>query len=311
MSHIAILLFCIAIVSGLGVISRARRLSLPFNKPYINIVTLFSVSFNVFFLLNLLAIYLSVNLSERISPSVLSTIWLITGWLILFTTFGIAYFFYRMSIIILSMKKDKRIISLYMALYTLCIIGITTGQVSYSLNNNIFLFSIVSRVSKYLIFGISVIICMWVVTKSSNYTSNGRKKKIIIYGWLFSIDFLIIILLTALNSKGSLLLLSIASLATNILILFSINQFMNLFNDEAVNVSSDMNDPLHRHAEYFNISKREQEVLTLILKGNSNKEIENILAISSHTVKNHIYSIFQKTGVSSRGQLISKILGLK
>ena len=60
--------------------------------------------------------------------------------------------------------------------------------------------------------------------------------------------------------------------------------------------------------ENHRISEREQEIIHLIFKGMSNKKIEDTLSISYHTVKNHIYNIFQKLGVQSRGQLINRIL---
>ena len=55
------------------------------------------------------------------------------------------------------------------------------------------------------------------------------------------------------------------------------------------------------------ISKREQEVAELILQGKSNKEIEKKLFISIHTVKNHVYNLYQKLGVKSRAQFIHLI----
>jgi DNA-binding CsgD family transcriptional regulator len=48
--------------------------------------------------------------------------------------------------------------------------------------------------------------------------------------------------------------------------------------------------------------------MELILQGKSNKEIEDVLFISYNTVKNHIYNLYQKLGVKSRGQLINFIL---
>ena len=54
----------------------------------------------------------------------------------------------------------------------------------------------------------------------------------------------------------------------------------------------------------FSISKRELEILKLILDGNSNKEIKAKLFISYHTVKNHVYNLFQKLGVKSRYELM-------
>ncbi len=60
-----------------------------------------------------------------------------------------------------------------------------------------------------------------------------------------------------------------------------------------------------RTFQKFNISAREQEILHLILRGRSNKDIEDELFIAMPTVKSHIYSIFRKTGVKNRLELIN------
>ena len=46
------------------------------------------------------------------------------------------------------------------------------------------------------------------------------------------------------------------------------------------------------------------DIFREIMAGKSNKEIEASLHIAFNTVKNHVYSIFRKTGVNSRAQLI-------
>jgi DNA-binding CsgD family transcriptional regulator len=58
----------------------------------------------------------------------------------------------------------------------------------------------------------------------------------------------------------------------------------------------------------YQISNREQEIIHLILKGKSNKEIEDTLFISLPTVKFHIYSIYKKMKVKNRLELIRLIL---
>ncbi len=65
---------------------------------------------------------------------------------------------------------------------------------------------------------------------------------------------------------------------------------------------------LNAIVERFEVSKRERDILELILEGKSNKEIEANLFISINTVKNHIYSLYRKLGVKSRGQLMHLIL---
>ncbi|MEN6326725.1 MAG: response regulator transcription factor [Syntrophomonas sp.] len=48
------------------------------------------------------------------------------------------------------------------------------------------------------------------------------------------------------------------------------------------------------------LTKREKDVLTLLVKGNSNKEMADVMFISEKTVKNHLTSIFLKLGVKDR-----------
>jgi len=50
------------------------------------------------------------------------------------------------------------------------------------------------------------------------------------------------------------------------------------------------------------LTKREMEVLKLVAKGEFNKDIALTLDISERTVKNHIFNIFKKLGVSDRTQ---------
>jgi DNA-binding NarL/FixJ family response regulator len=52
------------------------------------------------------------------------------------------------------------------------------------------------------------------------------------------------------------------------------------------------------------LSTREQKILGEIAKGLNNREIAGGLFISEKTVRNHITSIFDKLGVSSRAQAI-------
>ncbi len=57
----------------------------------------------------------------------------------------------------------------------------------------------------------------------------------------------------------------------------------------------------------FGLSPREKEVLELVVKASSNKEIAATLFISEHTVKNHLTNIFNKMGVTDRAQAIAAV----
>ena len=58
------------------------------------------------------------------------------------------------------------------------------------------------------------------------------------------------------------------------------------------------------------LTAREHEVLTLVADGLSNRDIAGRLAISEHTVKFHLASIFGKLGVSTRTEAVQRGLRL-
>jgi DNA-binding NarL/FixJ family response regulator len=52
------------------------------------------------------------------------------------------------------------------------------------------------------------------------------------------------------------------------------------------------------------LGKREQEVCDLVAAGFSNREISKKLKLSEHTIKNHLFQIFDKLAISSRVELV-------
>ncbi|MGA7224203.1 MAG: LuxR C-terminal-related transcriptional regulator [Candidatus Acidiferrales bacterium] len=52
------------------------------------------------------------------------------------------------------------------------------------------------------------------------------------------------------------------------------------------------------------LSKREETVVRLVADGLTNKAISSELHLSEHTVRNYLFRIFDKLGVSSRVELV-------
>ncbi len=56
------------------------------------------------------------------------------------------------------------------------------------------------------------------------------------------------------------------------------------------------------------LTRREDEICSLIAEGLKNREIAQVLNRSEHTVKNHLFRIFERLGISSRTELILYVL---
>lgn len=63
-----------------------------------------------------------------------------------------------------------------------------------------------------------------------------------------------------------------------------------------------------RGGPFADLTERERDVLELVSRGYDNATVARILALSSKTVRNYVYSIFAKVGVVDRGELVALAL---
>jgi len=66
--------------------------------------------------------------------------------------------------------------------------------------------------------------------------------------------------------------------------------------------------PLFRHSESFDLTDREKEVLSNLVKGMSYKMIAETCFISPETVNAHIKNIYKKLQVHSKGEAVAKAI---
>ncbi len=72
-------------------------------------------------------------------------------------------------------------------------------------------------------------------------------------------------------------------------------------------------EPMHlvdSHGDAI-LSKREQDVVRCVAEGMSNREIASRLKLTEHTVKNYLFRIFDKLGVSSRVEVVLYVFRLR
>ena len=58
----------------------------------------------------------------------------------------------------------------------------------------------------------------------------------------------------------------------------------------------------------YGLTEQEQKISGLVFHGLSTREISDTLHITQHTVQDHLKSIFDKTGVRSRRELVAIVL---
>jgi DNA-binding CsgD family transcriptional regulator len=59
--------------------------------------------------------------------------------------------------------------------------------------------------------------------------------------------------------------------------------------------------------EAYELSPRERQITELIARGAGTAEIAERLHLSSHTVRDYVKAVFDKVGVSSRGELVARL----
>lgn len=57
----------------------------------------------------------------------------------------------------------------------------------------------------------------------------------------------------------------------------------------------------------YELSERELEITQFIARGLATGEIAKQLFLSPHTVRDHVKAVFEKVGVSSRGELVGRL----
>jgi DNA-binding CsgD family transcriptional regulator len=59
------------------------------------------------------------------------------------------------------------------------------------------------------------------------------------------------------------------------------------------------------------LTPREREVLRLVARGRTNREVAHALWISPHTVRTHLENVFEKLGVTSRAAAVARVSGVE
>lgn len=307
MGHFIVFALAISLIIGSAAVIHSLQIYRSNRLPFLKALIAFMSIFNFVMLLNFISQYILYNINTLASFGTYFIVIVIMGLVGFISYFAEVYLF----IFIIWQFFEKQIPKLinYSFIAVLCgwFISFAAGTILFINNNEkMFLLKLysVTNVVVSLLFLILTLYLIW----SVKHLSPGDKKHAIIF---FGITYLIYCIVDTTSiifpPRISHLAMVLNGIFLNITFLSLLKPFLKLFGGRTAD-SGDLSSSLDQFVEKFNISPREREIIEMILKGMSNKEIEAKIFISPSTVKNHIYHIFQKSGVKSRAQLTNNIL---
>jgi DNA-binding NarL/FixJ family response regulator len=139
-------------------------------------------------------------------------------------------------------------------------------------------------------------------------TGKGRFKPA---SWAYAFIYALLALSFSLTAKNAFISMSIVNAYLAAASVFALVRILRpagnegYQSQEVISLSEPLPDLSEKAVESSGLSGREREIVSLLNRGLSNKEIAYSLKITSITVKNHVYNIYQKTGIRSRVELLN------
>lgn len=290
-----------------------RTSKLPY--PYIKHIIRFIILFNLCIVIVLISKYVGLNLLNRISPNLIQR--LIESMIVCIVLI-LCWMEYEIIQIILGLL-EKKLTEKYKVW---SIIGLVSILI-YCFVEIVFLHNLkpIQFLSIFLLCIVIVdfIIQLGIIINGIIFQEKTRKKISIAFGLLFISRYLIPLVIYLVLRMVFIWDIpdTIAAIGAFIILLYynfvPLLWFRFFFLPYAESLSNivERSTSLDDFYEKYHITKREQDILRLILDGKSNAEIKKTLFISLHTVKNHIYNIYHKLNINTRYELILLITRLQ
>jgi DNA-binding CsgD family transcriptional regulator len=297
-----LLFFSIAII--LIVIYIAAQLYKEYRFNYLRSNLFMLIGFSIITLSNTIETYLKIVIPDYYSSNIYTIFsdlaLLILPVIIIFAT-------YHAVSLILGLV-EKRLFSFVKRITFLIVLIFILSQIIFFINpesfNNIQYFS---SISAHIILFISISSSLFYLLFSIRKIKNkGRKKALNLFVSSFLI-FILLLFLIAFSSgfeiislNAQTILISILVFIFNLFLAFFIKRFFSKYHKDYI-ISNE--DHFNELINKFQITNREKEIIALICKGKTNKEIAEELFIAPLTVRDHVSNIFRKVDVNRRLQL--------
>ncbi len=301
MDHILILGHIIILLVGTWAAVYTYQIRRRFDLPFLKSLFYYIVVFNLSVFVYLIARYAWVNLVRHDPATADPSLEAMLRLVILLLEIGLAYTVVRV-VVELQGRRLQAVNRLLVLVMTLLIISHFIGwrldSARWSMMTSL---AIIHACTTVILCSLAVL----AVRKHAEMTPS-RRKAVLGFAYLMLSGYVPFVASSLLPDPYR----TFVSAATQLwLNLVPVVWLQRLFLPSYARLSSnDEGAVLENMVREYNISKREREIMELILEGKSNKEIEGQLFISFNTVKNHIYNLYQKLGVNSRSQLMHLVM---
>jgi len=286
---------------GLGLVKTFR---LPFLSSFLG----FLVTINIVGLLNLIVSDLAPRLLQDISPLSMETVYILFG-LIGFPLIAIALYFY---LTFIGGILDERLSPAFRLTYIILWIVLFGGlllRIHFALEQRpSSLAQLMSFVSGAIVFIIPFAALTYLMFRTARSSRIEGKRELMTFAVVSMLCYVLFFAAFFFTQSGWSLVwvVPLCLFAASVLPVLVLRKILSVYGRPLL--PGKFADPeMQRLREKYQLSAREGEILDLLLKGKSNKDIEKELFISPHTVRNHIHNIYQKLAVSSRLQLLNLV----
>ncbi|TYB31237.1 MAG: response regulator transcription factor [Candidatus Mcinerneyibacterium aminivorans] len=305
LEHIYLFAYIISIILGFGIYIRllSQYKTYKFSVVYYlkKYIILFVFLILVYFIKN----YISINLVYLNKYDYFVYIRIFLFYMIFLLHYIMAYYLFKAYNFLHRTEIDKTISYIIGILFIFMNIFLLKEIVITIETRSIYGFIKYIEYSILFIYFIIVFNSIW---KIVSYQKNEKRKSILTKGYfIFFMFYYLFYAVCFIFEKD---LKSILFLLHNLVFLLGTSYFfVNYFNKkELIEIHE---KKLFENLKSHGITDREWDIINLIVKGNTNKEIAKKLFISIKTVKHHIYHIFKKLNVRNRIELINYIYEFK
>ncbi len=306
MQHLQISLLVLNLIAGIAIILYTYQVYKKYKDRNVINLMYYCISFNILVFVDLNYKYLMTNIFDNLFFEIPALISMFLIVIIFIAEYFITYYLYLFILGLKNKRISRKVSYLFIAWIAFFTSASMLGMYMYYAHADESWFYVIHQA---WIFSMDFIILFTLINHliTNKRTPEPNVRKLLqSFGYIFLIGYTGFTL-SHINfyffqkniEAFDPLILLLINLCPLLWIRFSYLKYQ-LTNASNTNSISSIN----KFTEEFNLTSREKEIVALIMKGKTNKEIEMNLFISFNTVKNHIYNIFKKTGVKSRSELL-------